>query len=307
MASGRSLAVLAICAAIASIAPAAGSDPGKISAIAGFSRTRDIASGWSVDFTNYNWLVFLNGSETVKGRTVGMNVDPFQVIDHLFHVPYFGYFEARKGAFAFYNDIAYSELALSGSGIKTFNGGATGTVGASVGSNFTQLVVEAGGIYEVARWEYGGSFKDPQAVSSFTAFDVLAGARYWYQNLNLNFDLGGTIDRGGLVISGNRAIARSGVVDWVDPLFGVRLRHQFEPGQEMLIRADVGGFGVGSELSWNALAAYNRQFFDLKGYAISGYIGYRALQVDYIQGAGRTRYEYDIIQHGPVTGLMVRF
>ncbi len=53
----------------------------------------------------------------------------------------------------------------------------------------------------------------------------------------------------------------------------------------MLVRADIGGFGVGSELSWNALAAYNRQFFDLNGYAISGYIGYRALQVDYRSGS----------------------
>ncbi len=126
MASGRSLAVLAICAAIASTAPAAGADPGKTPPSQASAETTNIASGWTVEFTNYNWLTFLNGTETVKGRTVGMNVDPVQVIDHLFHVPYFGYLEARKGPFAFYNDIAYADLALSGSGIKTFNGEADG-------------------------------------------------------------------------------------------------------------------------------------------------------------------------------------
>jgi hypothetical protein len=36
-------------------------------------------------------------------------------------------------------------------------------------------------------------------------------------------------------------------------------------------------------------------------------IGYRALYVDYVQGEGRSRYEFDMLQHGPVLGLSAKF
>jgi hypothetical protein len=49
----------------------------------------------------------------------------------------------------------------------------------------------------------------------------------------------------GITISGNRAIASSGSVDWVDPFIGARVRHQLAPGQEIVLRGDVGGFGAG--------------------------------------------------------------
>ena len=39
----------------------------------------------------------------------------------------------------------------------------------------------------------------------------------------------------------------------------------------------------------------------------SGLLGYRALDVDYKQGSGRNKYEYDVLQHGPVTGLTIGF
>ena len=39
----------------------------------------------------------------------------------------------------------------------------------------------------------------------------------------------------------------------------------------------------------------------------SGLLGYRALDVDYEQGSGRTKYEYDVLQHGQVTGLTIAF
>ena len=158
-------------------------------------------------------------------------------------------------------------------------------------------------MYEIARWDSGGSLKDAQAGKSFTAIEALGGFRYWNQQLDLNFNLSGTIDTTGLALSGNRAIARSGTVDWVDPLIGLRLRHQVEPGKELVLRGDIGGFGVGSQFSWNLLAAYNYQIAK----STSLYLGYRALDVDYTQGQGRTLYEFNVIQHGPVTGLTIQF
>jgi hypothetical protein len=34
---------------------------------------------------------------------------------------------------------------------------------------------------------------------------------------------------------------------------------------------------------------------------------YRALSVDYVQGEGRQRYEFDMLQHGPILGVSMRF
>jgi len=47
------------------------------------------------------------------------------------------------------------------------------------------------------------------------------------------------------------------VVDWVDPLIGLRVRHLLAPGQQLMFRVNVDGFDVGSQFSWNAIAPYN--------------------------------------------------
>jgi hypothetical protein len=119
--------------------------------------------------------------------------------------------------------------------------------------------------------------------------------------------LTGALDVGGLVVSRNRVIARSGDVDWVDPLVGFRIRQGLAPGQELLLRANVGGFDVGSQFSWNVLGAYSFAFAVRKGVIYSGLLGYRALSVDFEKGSGTSRYEYDVVQHRPVVGLTIGF
>ena len=71
------------------------------------------------------------------------------------------------------------------------------------------------------------------------------------------------------------------------------------PGQDFILRGDVGGFSVGSQFSWNALAAYSFVFSKRDGVTYSGLLGYRALSADYEQGSGRTKYVYDVVMHGP--------
>jgi hypothetical protein len=50
---------------------------------------------------------------------------------------------------------------------------------------------------------------------------------------------------------------------------GVRWVLRVAPGQ-VLFRADIGGFGAGSEFSWNALAAYRFKFGAENGVTNSG-------------------------------------
>ena len=74
-----------------------------------------------------------------------------------------------------------------------------------------------------------------------------------------------------------------------------------------MLRGDFGGFGVGSQFCWNTLAACSFMVAAQGGVTYSGILGYRALDVDYEQGSGRTKYEYDVLQHGPVSGLTIAF
>ena len=80
-----------------------------------------------------------------------------------------------------------------------------------------------------------------------------------------------------------------------------------KPADGLAADGDFGGFGVGSQFSWNALAAYSFAFAKRDGVTYSGLLGYRALSADYEQGSGRTKYVYDVVMHGPVTGLTIGF
>jgi hypothetical protein len=258
---------------------------------------------WKVSVTPYGWLPFLTGDVTVKGRAAQIDVTPIEVVENLDAIPWMSYIEARRGPLAFYNDIFYAKLGVDVSRARSLSGL---TLDTTLGADFTQAVIEVGGAYEVTKWCSSGSAKNPDAFSRCSAIDLLAGARYWHQDLSINLALTG-LDTTGLVLAGGRAIARSGSVDWIDPLVGVRLRHQLAPGQELVLRGDIGGFGVGSEFSWNLLGAYSWQIAAPNGVTYAGIVGYRLLSVDYQQGSGVNRYEYDVLQHGPLLGLTVGF
>jgi hypothetical protein len=294
-----SLLKLGIClgAALAPAGIALGGDTasGRLAADAGNS--------WMLSATPYGWLPFLNGDVTIKGRTADIDVTPIEVLEHLDAAPWMSYVEARKGRLSFYNDIFYAKLDADADRARSFDR-ASLNVAADV--NIELAIIEAGATYELARWYHGGGIKD-STPARVTALDLVLGARYWHQEMSLRLALTAAFDTTGLDISGSRAIARGGDVDWVDPLIGLRIRHQLAPGQELMFRADVGGFDVGSRISWNVTGAYNWDFAVRDGVTYSGMLGYRALSVDYTKGDGLSRYQYDVLMHGPVVGLSMKF
>lgn len=257
-------------------------------------------SRWQLSATPYGWFTWLKGDQTVKGRTVDVDVNPIELLEHLDGVPFMGYMEARKGRLAFYGDIVYAPLNLGTDGVRSrsINPAISGTLSASVGLSIDQTIVEAGGTYEVAKW---------QSSAGTTAIDILAGARYWHQEADLRLSLNGSLDIADLSLVRGAALARSGGVDWVDPVVGTVMRHNLGPGQDLVLRGDIGGFGAGSKFSWNVLAAYSFEICSEGGVTYSGVLGYRLLDVDYEKGSGRTKYEYDVLQHGPISGLSVAF
>jgi hypothetical protein len=293
--------------AIAMFAPGAASaadlGPSMKDAPGGFSAIEP-PQPWTFSFTTYAWLPWLTGDLTVRGRRLAVDASPDDVISALdwSGIPaWMSSFEARRGRLGLFGDIVYSQLAGSDSFARSNQIGPVSTLlGGRVEVNYKQAVLEFGAAYEV--WADRGS-----PNTGRLAFDVLGGGRYWYQKTSVSADLGATVDIGGLDVSGSRVIARSGKVDWFDPFIGVRMRYQVDPTGKLMLRGDIGGFGAGSDFSWQALGTYEFRMMERTGCVIDGYVGYRALSVDYSKGSGTSEYRYDVIQHGPVLGATVRF
>jgi hypothetical protein len=74
-----------------------------------------------------------------------------------------------------------------------------------------------------------------------------------------------------------------------------------------MLSGDVGGFGVASQFSWQAVGIYRWTFAKSDAVTWSGLLGYRALYVDYRRGASEHLYGYDMLQHGPMFGVSARF
>lgn len=255
--------------------------------------------GWTFRVTPYGWLTSLNGSQVVRGRGVDVNASFVDIVESTVGeggslVALMLSMEARNGRLALFGDIIGEKITIERSGLRTKGPvpGVGAAVGAAVDMKFQMAILEAGAAYEI------GSLGP-------VAFDVLAGARYWYQKLDLGLDTAGTVNLGDLVVGGTRAIARSGSVDWIDAFAGLRARVELAPNHHLQLRGDLGAGG--SKFTWQALAAYAYDFKTSNGVTYSAVIGYKALYVDYVQGSGLSRYEFDMLQHGPVLGLGVRF
>jgi hypothetical protein len=69
---------------------------------------------------------------------------------------------------------------------------------------------------------------------------------------------------------------------------------------------DIGGFGLQSQLTWQAVATYSYAW-QFTGYQLAAVAGYRALAVDYSTGSGANARGANIVLHGPIVGFSVRF
>ena len=122
--------------------------------------------------------------------------------------------------------------------------------------------------------------------------DLFAGIRYWDLDLDLQ------------LVDGPGAGLDLGE-KWVDPIAGVRLIQDVAEDWLVIVRGDIGGFGVGSDFSWNAQGGV--------GYEVSNSFSlvaqYKALDVDFENDeAGAAAFlSYDTTTHGPVVGFVFRF
>jgi hypothetical protein len=115
-------------------------------------------------------------------------------------------------------------------------------------------------------------------------FDVLGGARFWELESEVEIN-----------VLGSESFDRS----WVDPVLGARAF--FDLGKRWTIhgRADVGGFGLGSELTYQLLGTLRFELFE----RASAAIGYRWMHIDY----DHDDVDFSLDYYGPIVGIVIGF
>jgi len=128
----------------------------------------------------------------------------------------------------------------------------------------------------------GGYFETSAAypVANIRGLDLIFGARYV------------ALDASVRLTPGPSGESRK---SWLDPLVGARFGHDFNDRWSVVLRGDVGGFGVSSELATNVAAIVGFQITD----AMALRFGYRALQMDFEDD----QFVLDAILQGYVVGL----
>lgn len=87
--------------------------------------------------------------------------------------------------------------------------------------------------------------------------------------------------------------------DWVDPFVGVRGRYQLTPKFYVAGKADIGGFGLSSDLVWQVYGGVGWQMS--KRTALE--LGYKYFAIDYSDGG----FTYDVANSGVMTAFSIKF
>lgn len=122
--------------------------------------------------------------------------------------------------------------------------------------------------------------------SSSGRLDIVGGVRVWSVDTELSF-------RGGIL----DGVSRSDSATWWDALAGLRGNYSITP-QVYLTGWGLVGAGE-ADIDWDVAGGVGYRFND----TIEAVAGYRALGVDF-QDEG---FLFDVVQHGPILGLVVRF
>lgn len=230
---------------------------------------------WQFEVTPYVWGAGLDGTVRINNRPqAGLAVEQsFSDILNILDFAAMGTFEARKGRWGVLADAVYFKVSEEGS--------LTGPLGfASLAANaaVTQQMYSLMATY--------------RATEGVTTVDLVGGLRY----ASVKWDVGIQASVPVLPAADRRFVQTK---DWVDPVVGARIQHALSDRWMLVGYADIGGFGVGSDLSWQLLAGVNYAFSP----SIVGKVGYRYVSIDY----DKQGFSYDMAFSGAFVGVGIRW
>ena len=227
------------------------------------------------------WLPLkLKGDVTMRGTVTNVNVDLDTLISDLDWV--------IEGGFQLTND-QWSIVTFGFWGKLETESKTSGPLGErDTTLSLEEALLDVALLYRIGEWPLGNS------ETATWGFDLGPGLRYWHVDVEVD-------TKGALGIDPDL----SRVDDWVDPLVNGRLNFHFSEKFEGWVRADVGGFGIGSAsdltYSFSAMGAFKLSP------NVSLLAGYRYMNLDWSSGSGADKAAYDYYFHGPIFGLSITF
>ncbi|NGN44457.1 hypothetical protein G6N74_25640 [Mesorhizobium sp. CGMCC 1.15528] len=226
-----------------------------------------IEPGWTFSVAPYFWAAGLSG-EVGQFGLPPVDVDA-SFGDIVDHLDFgaMAIGEARYGRYSIFGDIMYSKI----SGVAGTPRGILASNVAVSSETFAGLVGAGYSLFE----------------SNSGRLDVVAGVRVWSVENDISFS-GGILD----------GLSQSDGATWVDGMAGFRGNYSITPN---IYLTAWGLVGAGeADIDWDVAGAIGYRFND----QISAVAGYRALGVDYNNDDG---FIFDVVQQGPILGLVVRF
>ena len=217
---------------------------------------------WHFLIEPYFMFANVHGTEGI-GNLPDIHVDqsPSDIFNHL----KFGamiYAEASKGPWKISSDLIYLKLGANVSG--------------------TRLIYSGDASTKQLSWELA-------LLRKFTPW-LDAGLGAQLNSISADYNIAINTPAGAFITGGSRSKT------WVDPSIIGNAHFDLSPKWSLLIRGNIGGFGIGSKFYWQmqAYAGYHlSQLFSISA-------GYRAIGIDYESGSGADRFLYDVNTFGPV-------
>jgi hypothetical protein len=200
--------------------------------------------GWTLSITPYAWGTGIAGTVGIHDRPVEIDASFSDLIKNTDFALMFAT-EARYARWSLDSELVLFKLSD--------HAGTPGPLFSGVQVGAKQTLIDLSPRYRVIE-------------SNQVAIDVLMGARVWHLSSSLLFQQGALPDV--LVEGGDR---------WIDPIVGFKTFARVGDRWHVEARGDVGGFGVGSNFTWQALGGIGYRFsktFTLRS-------GYRHLDVDF--------------------------
>lgn len=233
------------------------------------------STSWRFQATIYGWATSLTGTIGVRNLPAAKVDASFADVLENLDGALMGSFLAKNGDWMFLIDIVGAQLSDS----------ATLKIANAPTVKFRQGLFIASAIAG-----YRLPLGDPNLDFSLTA-----GLRY--QQLTAKMTLYPGILPG-------FSLTNEETEDWLDPIVGVALQYRISDRWFINALADIGGFGVGSDLTAQGLVSVGYKWTD----TVSTAIGYRALYTDYSTSGRRTgTFRYDTTMHGPFLSLAFHF
>jgi len=230
----------------------------------------EVVNDWKFQLTLYGWATSLDGDVGVRGLDP-VDVDiPFSDILKNLDGALMANFMASNGQFVLLADLVWAKIS-DDVDVEV------GPLNAELSYDQRQLIASAAAGYVL-----------PLDVPGLQLSPTI-GVRYNRLKAELDIDF----DR--LPIS----IDEEGTKNWVDPIVGALAHYDFNESWFLNAYADVGGFGVGSDITAQGFLAVGYRWSE----TISTAVGYRVLYTDY----DKDGFVYNVTQHGPYFGLGIHF